>query len=264
MSIDETVASDPPVSRPHTRLQSGIVKPKVYTDGTVRYANMCTADEPNSVEEAMKSVKWKNAMQDEYDALQRNGTWTLVPPSRGMNLIDCRWVFKIKRRADGQIDRYKARLVAKGFKQRYGIDYEDTFSPVVKIATVRLVLSLAVTRGWCLRQLDVQNAFLHGVLEEEVYMKQPPGFENPRYPSFVCKLKKAIYGLKQAPRAWYSRLSSKLISLGFVSSKSDTSLFTYRKGSVEIYMLIYVDDIIVTSSSQDAIKVLLLSKQILR
>jgi len=199
----------------------------------------------------------ENAMQDEYDALQRNGTWTLVPPSRGMNLIDCRWVFKIKRRADGQIDRYKARLVVKGFKQRYGIDYEDTFSPIVKIATVRLVLSLAVTRGWCLRQLDVQNAFLHGVLEEEVYMKQPPGFENPRYPSFVCKLKKAIYGLKQAPRAWYSRLSSKLISLGFVSSKSDTSLFTYRKGSVEIYMLIYVDDIIVTSSSQDAIKVLL-------
>ena len=110
-------------------------------------------------------------MQDEYDALQRNGTWTLVPPSRGMNLIDCKWVFKIKRRADGQIDRYKARLVAKGFKQRYGIDYEDTFSPVVKIDTVRLVLSLAVTRGWCLRQLDVQNAFLHGVLEEEVYMR---------------------------------------------------------------------------------------------
>jgi len=201
MSTDETATSDPPVSRPHTRLQSSIVKPKVYTNGTVRYANMCTAGEPNSVEEAMKSVKWKNAMQDEYDALQRNGTWTLVPPSRGMNHIDCKWVFKIKRRADGQIDRYKARLVAKGFKQRYGIDYEDTFSPVVKIDTVRLVLSLAVTRGWCLRQLDVQNAFLHGVLEEEVYMKQPPGFENPRYPSFVCKLKKAIYGLKQAPRA---------------------------------------------------------------
>ena len=101
MSTDEIVASDPPVSRPHTCLQSGIVKPKVYTYDTVRYANMCTAGEPNSVEEAMKSVKWKNAMQDEYDALQRNGTWTLVPPSRGMNLIDCKWVFKIKRRADG-------------------------------------------------------------------------------------------------------------------------------------------------------------------
>jgi len=166
-------------------------------------------------------------------------------------------VFKIKKRADGKIDWYKARLVAKGFKQRYGIDYEDTFSPVVKIATVRLVLSLAVARGWCLRQLDVQNMFLHGVLEEEVYMRQPPGFENPKCPSFVCKLKKAIYGLKQAPRAWYAELSSKLVALGFVPSKSDTSLFIYSKGGVEIYMLIYVDDIIVTSSSQDAVKVLL-------
>jgi histone deacetylase 1/2 len=249
--------SDPTAGRPHTRLQSGIVKPKVYTDGTVRYASLCTSGEPDSADEALKLPKWKNAMQDEFDALQRNGTWSLVPPSRGRNLIDCKWVFKIKRRADGEIDRYKARLVAKGFKQRYGIDYEDTFSPVVKIATVRLVLSIAVTRGWCLRQLDVQNTFLHGVLEEEVYMRQPPGFEDSRYPSFVCKLKKAIYGLKQAPRAWYSRLSSKLVSLGFVPSKSDTSLFIYRNKGVDIYMLIYVDDIIVTSSSQDAVKVLL-------
>jgi len=255
--IDDAAGHNPAVSRPQTCLQSGIVKPKVYTDGTVRFANICTSDEPNSVEEALKSSKWKGAMQDEYEALQRNGTWNLVPPSQGKNIIDCKWVFKIKKRADGQIDRYKARLVAKGFKQRYGINYEDTFSPVVKIATVRLVLSLAVARGWCLRQLDVQNAFLHGVLEEEVYMRQPPGFENPKCPSFVCKLKKAIYGLKQAPRAWYAELSSKLVALGFVPSKSDTSLFIYSKGGVEIYMLIYVDDIIVTSSSQDAVKVLL-------
>ena len=117
-------------------------------------------------------------------------------PQPGRNLIDCKWVYRIKKKSDGTIDRYKARLVAKGFKQRYGIDYEDTFSRVVQTATIRLVLSIAVSRGWSLRQLDVQNVFLHGVLEEEVYMKQPPGFEDKDAPSYVCKLDKALYGLK--------------------------------------------------------------------
>jgi hypothetical protein len=196
-------------------------------------------------------------MQEEFDALPRNETWRLVPPSKGKNIIDCKWVFKIKRKSDGSVERYKARLVAKGFKKWYGIDYEDTFSPVVKIATVRLVLSIVVSRGRSLRQLDVQNAFLHGVLEEEVYMRQPPGFESASAPNFVCKLAKEIYGLKQAPIAWYSRLSTKLLALGFHASNSDTSFFIYSKNSVTIFMLIYVDDIIVTGSSQEAIAALL-------
>ena len=136
---------------------------------------------------------------------------------------------KVKKKADGTLDRYKARLVAKGFKQRYGIDYEDTFSPVVKAATIRVILSLAVSQGWSLRQLDVQNAFLHGILEEDVYMKQPPGYEDKLQPHHICKLDKAIYGLKQAPRAWYSRLNDKLLQLGFQASKGDTSLFFYIK-----------------------------------
>jgi histone deacetylase 1/2 len=169
---------------------------------------MCVTGEPKSVEEAFGDPNWKVAMQEEYDALQRNNTWHLVPSREGKNIIDCKWVYKVKRKSDGTIDRYKARLVAKGFKRRYGIDYEDTFSPVVRIETVRLVLSIAVSRGWTLRQLDVQNAFLHGVLEEEVYMRQPPGFEKGDH--LICKLDKALYGLKQAPRAWYARLSSKL------------------------------------------------------
>jgi histone deacetylase 1/2 len=253
------VASGVP-GRPHTRSQSGISQPKQITDGRVRYdrvrfANFSSSGEPTSIGEALADPKWKAAMDEEYQALQHNNTWHLVPAGVGKNVIDCKWVYKVKRRADGSVDRYKARLVAKGFKQRYGIDYEDTFSPVVKAATIRLVLSIAVSRGWHLRQLDVKNAFLHGVLEEEVYMRQPPGYEGR--PGLVCKLDKALYGLKQAPRAWYYRLSSKLQSLGFSASKADTSLFFYNKGGVSIFMLIYVDDIVVASSSEKAVAALL-------
>jgi hypothetical protein len=123
------------------------------------------------VQEAMSSPSWKVMMIDEYNALMRNKTWTLVTPAYSRNVIDCKWVFKLKYKADGLVDHHKARLVAKGFKERLGIDYDDTFSLVVKLATIRLVLSLVVSQGWVLRQLDVQNTFLHGILEEEVYMK---------------------------------------------------------------------------------------------
>jgi histone deacetylase 1/2 len=241
--------------RPRTRLQSGVSKPKKFTDGTIRYANFCSTGEPSTTAEAFTDSHWKIAMDEEYDALIKNNTWHLVPSSHGQNVIDCKWVYKVKRKADGTIDRYKACLVAKGFKQQYGIDYEETFSPVVKSATIRVVLSLAVFRGWSLRQLDVKNAFLHGVLEEEVYMRQPPGYETRL--DHVCRLDKAIYGLKQAPHAWYSRLSTKLQSLGFCASKADTSLFFYNKGGVTIFMLIYVDDIVVASSSEKAVEALL-------
>ena len=162
---------------------------------------MSEVKEPRSLDEALVSPDWKAAMDTEFQALIKNQTWHLVSPTSDQNIIDRKWVYKVKRKADGSIDRYKARLVAKGFKQRYGLDYEDTFSPVVKAATIRLVLSLAVSNQWTIRQLDVQNAFLHGVLEEDVYMKQPPGYEDSQFPGYVCKLDKSLYGLKQAPRA---------------------------------------------------------------
>ncbi|CAM8885812.1 unnamed protein product [Rhodiola kirilowii] len=192
-------------------------------------------------------------MEDEFMALCRTNTWTLVPRPPYTNIVGSKWVFKTKHRPDGSIDKHKARLVARGFTQQLGIDYQDTFSPVVKPATVRLVLSIAASHGWCLRQVDVSNAFLHGHLKQDVYMQQPPGFENPHFPSHVCKLQRAIYGLKQSPRAWYARLSDRLHQLGFTSSRADTSLFLFHQDSVSIFMLVYVDDIVIAGSSSSAV-----------
>jgi histone deacetylase 1/2 len=231
--------------RPRTRLQSGIRKEKVYTDGTIKHGCFTSSGEPHTVDEALHDKNWKEAMDSEYMALMKNKTWHLVPPHKGINVIDSKWVWKKKYKADGSLDKYKARLVAKGYKQRYGIDYEDTLS---QPATIRVVLSLAVSQGWSLRQLDVSNAFLHGHLEEVVYMKQPPGYEDKNRPGYICKLDKALYGLKQAPRAWYSILSTKLHMLGFKSSKANTSLFFFKKGPLVMFVLVYVDDIIVASS----------------
>ncbi|XP_072146538.1 uncharacterized protein [Setaria viridis] len=138
--VPDTGNENPEPQRHQTRLQSGIVKPKRMYDGMIRYSFFSATGEPNSVQEALANSKWRQAMEAEFDALKKNQTWRLVPSKSGQNIIDCKWVYKIKRKADGSLDRYKARLVAKGFKQRYGIDYEDTFSPVVKIATVRLAL----------------------------------------------------------------------------------------------------------------------------
>lgn len=157
-------------------------------------------------------------------------------------------MFRIKRNANGSIERYKARLVTKGFHRVPGVDFGETFSPVIKPTMVCTVLFLAVSRGWVLHQFDVQNEFLHGHLFEDVYMSQPLGFAHPQFPKHVCKLKKALYGLKQSPRAWFSRLSSKLLALGFRGSKFDSSLFIYHSANITIYFLIYVDDLIVTAS----------------
>jgi hypothetical protein len=147
--------------------------------------------------------------------------------------------------------------VAKGFKQQYGIDYEETFNHVVKSATIRVILSLAVSQGWTMRQLDVQNASLHGFLEEHVYMRQHLGYEDKTLPQYVCKLGKALYALKQAPRAWYARLNTKLLELGFKILKADNSLFYFRNHDVTMFILVYVDDIVITSSKPQAVTALL-------
>jgi hypothetical protein len=142
--------------------------------------------------------------------------------------------------------------MALNFKQQYVVDYDATFSPVVKPTTICLLLSLTISRSWTMRQIDIQNTFLHGFLNEDGYIKQPPGFVDSNRPDYICKLDKALYSLKQAPRAWFSRLSSKLIQLGFTASKAHVSLFIFNKGDVQMYILIYVDDIIILSFSSAA------------
>jgi len=200
-------------------------------------------------------------MQLEFDALISNDTWTLCPRPLQHNVIRNKWVFKIKKKADGTIERFKARLVAKGFDQQSGVDYTETFSPVIKPSTIRIILAVAVQFEWDIRQLDVSNAFLHGNLLEEVYMEQPQGFAAKGQPDLVCKLHKAIYGLKQAPRAWFTRLSNFLLDLGFTASLVDTSLFIYICGSIQIYMLVYVDDIIITGTHSSVISSLIVKLQ---
>ncbi|KAK4269211.1 hypothetical protein QN277_022399 [Acacia crassicarpa] len=239
-----------------TRAKSGISKPKypfvgLLTTETPHHISL--AAEPRSIPEALASPHWVNAMRHELQALSHNKTWVLVP-YRGQKLVDCRWVFKTKFKPDGSILKHKARLVAKGFQQSAGVDYGETFSPVVKPTTIRLILSLAVTFRWEIRQLDVNNAFLNGYLKEEVFMSQPPGFQDPRHPNAVCRLNKAIYGLKQAPRAWFERLRNTLVSWGFQNACSDISLFFLRTKNNLVFILIYVDDILVTGNNYSFVR----------
>jgi len=172
-----------------------------------------------------------------------------INPETYSLVVTGKWIFKHKFWSNGSLERYKARWVLRGFTQRPGVDFDETFSPVVKPATVRTVLSLALSRRWPIHQLDVKNAFLHGTLSETVYCQQPSEFKDPAHPDHVCLLKKSLYGLKQAPRAWYSRMASFLLSIGFAEAKSDTSLFVYQRGSDTAYLLLYVDDIVLTASS---------------
>lgn len=192
-------------------------------------------------------------MDDELNALLRNQTKELVQAPSTSNIIGCKWVFRIKHNPDSSISCYKARLVAKGFHQRPGIDFHETFSPVVKPATIRIFLTLALHYSWPIHQIDVNNAFLHDTLPDSVYMSQPPGFRDPQFPDHVCLLRKAIYGLRQAPREWYIALKSFLLEYGFTTSHFDTSLFLYHCSDVTLFFLVYVDDLLIMGNNSSAV-----------
>ncbi|KAJ3687146.1 hypothetical protein LUZ61_016310 [Rhynchospora tenuis] len=208
--------------------------------------------EPEYFGEAMKDDKWREAMRVEIDALERNGTWTIENLPYGKKAIGCKWVYRIKYHSDGRIERYKARLVVLGNRQVEGIDFKETFAPVAKMVTVRTFLAVAVARGWELHQMDVHNAFLHGDLHEEVYMRLPPGFSS-QHPGKVCRLRKSLYGLRQAPRMWFSKLTTALQAYGFIQSYADYSLFTLEKKDISLAILVYVDDLVIAGNNSKAI-----------
>ncbi|WVZ97949.1 hypothetical protein U9M48_043445 [Paspalum notatum var. saurae] len=200
--------------------------------------------EPLSYRDAILYPEWQLAMAEEIAALERTGMWDLVPSPSHVRPITCKWVYKVKTRSDGSLERYKARLVARGFEQEHGRDYDETFAPVAHMTTVRALLAVASVREWSISQLDVKNAFLNGELREEVYMQPPPGYSVPE--GMVCRLRRSLYGLKQAPRAWFQRFASVVTAAGFSASAHDPALFVHTSSRGRTLLLLYVDDMIIT------------------
>ncbi|XP_015165801.1 uncharacterized protein [Solanum tuberosum] len=203
--------------------------------------------EPDTYSEAVTDKRWVDAMQSEIQALESNNTWVITDLPQGKRAIGCRWIYKVKYKSTGEVERFKARLVAKGYSQQEGIDYKETFSPVVKMVTVRTIVALAASRQWHIHQMDVFNAFLHGELDDEIYMQLPQGFVSQR--EKVCRLTKSLYGLKQAPRQWNHKLIEALLKLKFQQSQHDHSLFINKAEEGIIIILVYVDDMLITGSS---------------
>ncbi|KAG8493234.1 hypothetical protein CXB51_010575 [Gossypium anomalum] len=183
--------------------------------------------------------------------IEKNQTWKLVEKPANRKIIGVKWVYKAKQNADGSLNKLKARLVVKGFSQKYGLDYFETYAPVARLDTIRLIVGLAAHMQWNVYQLDVKSAFLNGILEEEIYVEQPEGFEVPGKEDMVYRLTKALYGLKQAPRAWYARIDSYLLSLKFERSASEPTLYVKRnKTETQLVVSLYVDDLLVTGGDE--------------
>ncbi|KAJ3684366.1 hypothetical protein LUZ61_013530 [Rhynchospora tenuis] len=255
-----TAKCDPSCAHPTSTAASGTPYPIAHYVNCDKFsaahrqflAAVTAKKEPEHFGEAMKDSNWRKAMQTEIEALEHNNTWSIEDLPSNKKAIGCKWVYRIKYNSDGSVERYKARLVVLGNRQVEGIDFKETFAPVAKMVSVRTFLAVAVARGWELHQMDVHNAFLHGDLHEEVYMRLPPGFAS-KHPGKVCRLRKSLYGLRQAPRMWFSKLTEALKAYGFTQSYADYSLFTLEKHDTFLAILVYVDDLVIAGNNSDAI-----------
>eukprot|EP00253_Pinus_taeda_P013210 PITA_13210 len=251
-----TDGSQPIEEAPKTSLRrSTRIKrpPRRYDDYVTLVAFTPSDDEPLCYQEAiegLKSDKWKAAMKDEMMALGKNGTWDLVELLKDRKTVGCKWIFKLKRGVNDMEDRYKARLVAKGFFHKADIDSHEIFSPVVKIVSIRIVLALVALLDLELQQLDVKTAFLHGDLDEEIYMEQLEGFVQHCNEKFVCRLKKSLYGLNQSPRQWYKKFDSFMLSQKYVRSEYDHCVyFKQLNNGIFIILVLHVDNMLLASKS---------------
>lgn len=233
------------VGQQNVRRSERTPKPKIFSDFIAYPVYGIVLDDPQTVEEAMSRANaavWKKAMKDEFDSLVENNTWVLtdLPPNR--KPIHCKWVYKTKRNADGQVSRYKARLVAKGFTQRQGIDYDETYSPVIRYSSIRYLVAIAAKFDLDINQMDVVTAFLHGDIDEEIYMLPPPEFITGNK---VCRLRKALYGLKQASRQWYLKLDSAMTEIGFQRSSVDSCIYYLIDRNKMTFVAVYIDDLLI-------------------
>ncbi|RVW63782.1 Retrovirus-related Pol polyprotein from transposon TNT 1-94 [Vitis vinifera] len=255
-SFEESVSTE--TLQPSTSDESSLVGPrgkrdiKSLYDATVpielQYSRLCLLgeEEPSNFEEAKADPMWRRAMEEEISSIRKNETWKLVPLLNSHKPIGLKWVYKLKKDTQGRIVKHKARLVAKGYVQRQGIDFDEVFTPVARLETVRLLISIAAHEGWKVHHMDVKSAFLNGVLEEEVYVIQPSGFEIKGEEHKVLKLHKALYGLRQAPRAWNSKLDKSLRTLGFERCSLEHAVYMRNQGKGNLIVGVYVDDLIIT------------------
>ena len=246
-SNDKDIELPPQPTGDHVLRDRSTIKPP----SRLIEADLLEVDEPRNYTDAVNSPQheeWKAAMEEEMRSLEETSTWSLVDLPPGRKAVSNRWVYKVKRGADGEIDRFKARLVAKGYSQKQGVDYNETFSPVARFDTIRTVLSVAANEKLELKQFDVKSAFLNGVLQEEIFMEQPEGFQDSTRK--VCKLNKSLYGLKQSPRCWNERFKDVLFRFGLRESEADSCLFYRVTSADKLIVVIYVDDGLVAATKK--------------